>query len=110
MNYLQMEYNYELPPQPLQPFTIVNQDKKKCDYRRFTLNYCNLIANIFLLTQLSIIFIIICVYANDASRLLKDAQTNMDDLSILLPKVYETLKIVEEICKAPQYAPYCHSR
>lgn len=103
-----MEYIEQLPERNLQPLNIVNQSKKKCDYRAFTLNYCNLIANIFLLIQLSIIFIIVCVYASNVNRLLKDVQTNMDDLSVLLPKVSETLKIVEQICKAPQYAPYCN--
>jgi len=102
-----MVYNDELPSQTIQPVTITTTPNEKCPYKPLSINYCNLIANLFLVIQLSTIFIILGVYANDASKLLRDAQTNMDDLSIILPKVSETLKIVEEICKAPEYAPYC---
>jgi hypothetical protein len=41
--------------------------------------------------------------------LLKDAKTNMKDLSMILPEVSNVLQIVRQICDAPEYAPYCRS-
>jgi hypothetical protein len=58
--------------------------------------------------QVTIIFMFGIVYLSDFSTLIKDAKTNMADLSKLLPEVANVLSIVKQICESPEYAPYCH--
>ena len=82
---------------------------KKIKISNETICCCNMVFFITLITQFLIIYIVFGVYSNDLNNLLIDAKTNMKDLSIILPEVSNTLQIVKEICKAPEYAPYCHS-
>ena len=58
--------------------------------------------------QFLIIYIVFGVYFVNFNNLIKDAKTNMKDLSVILPEIQNVLQIVKHICLAPEYAPYCH--
>ena len=72
-------------------------------------DYINTIIILFVLLEITVVIIVGLVYVNDLNKLLSDAKQNMDDLSVLLPEVKETLRIIKVICKAPEYARYCYS-
>jgi hypothetical protein len=38
---------------------------------------------------------------------LSDAGETLRDMRQLIPEVRETLRMVQRICQAPEYAPYC---
>jgi len=82
---------------------------KKIKISNETICCSNVVFFITLITQFLIIYIVFGVYSKDLNNLLKDGKATMEDLSVLIPEVGNTLKIVQQICKAPEYAPYCHS-
>ena len=70
--------------------------------------FSNTIFSTLLLVQLTIILFTGIVYINDFNMLITDAKTNMNDLSELLPEVSNVLRMVKQICDAPEYYNYCH--
>ena len=100
---------------PLIPLQIDEKPEiQKCNIRNRLLggnlvDYINTIIILFVLFEITIVIIVGLVYVDDLNQLLSDAKQNMDDLSIILPEVKETLRIIKVICKAPEYSRYCYS-
>lgn len=70
--------------------------------------FSNVVFSTLIFIQLTIICITGLVYLNDFNMLIADAKTNMKDLSILIPEVANVLRMVKQICDAPEYYHYCH--
>ena len=97
-----MDYDTELI------YTSAESTKKKPYVNNSLICYSNTIFFTVLLMQFFIIYIVFAVYSNDLNIIIKDARTNMNDLSEILPEVSNILNIVKQICDAPEYKPYCH--
>lgn len=91
------------------PENAFRRKKINCSISNDTICYSNTVFFTILIMQFVIVYIVFGVYSNDLNNLLQDAKTNMKDLSVILPEVGNVLQIVQQICKAPEYAPYCHS-
>ena len=102
-----LETNFQMLIIPDEAFN--NKNRKLCsrDISSSTICYLNALYFTVLIMQFFIIYIVFAVYSNDFNILLRDAKTNMKDLSMLLPEVSNVLQIVKQICEAPEYAPYC---
>ena len=59
--------------------------------------------------MVGILFVSLNIYYTDLDILIKDAKINMADLGVIIPKVAETLRLVDNICQAPEYKYYCHA-
>ena len=104
-----LDTNFEMLSIP--PDAFRNRTRKLClrNINSSTICYLNTLYFTILITQFFIIYIVFAVYSSDFNMLLKDAKTNMKDLSMILPEVSNVLQIVRQICDAPEYAPYCRS-
>jgi hypothetical protein len=60
----------------------------------------NTVVNTALLAMLTCMAIVMTVVLSDAGETLRDMRQ-------LIPEVRETLRMVQRICQAPEYAPYC---
>jgi hypothetical protein len=65
-----------------------------------SIKYINLFISI-------IILIVMLVALHEAKLELTDASATLSDVNFLVPQVRESLNILEEICKAPQYKSFC---
>lgn len=94
----------------ISPRAFRNRRQKKCcnAITNDTICYSNTLFFTVLIMQFLIIYIVFAVYSADLNILIKDAKINLKDLSLILPEVSNVLEIVRQICKAPEYAPYCH--
>ena len=104
-----LDTNFEMLNIPTDAFH--NKKNKLCanNIRLSTICYLNTLYFTLLISQFFIIYVVFAIYSSDFNMLLKDAKTNMKDLSLILPEVSNVLQIVRQICDAPEYAPYCHS-
>jgi len=104
-----LDTNFEMLSIP--PEVFRSKKNKLCPHniRLSTVCYLNTLYFTVLISQFFIIYIVFAVYSSDFNMLLKDAKTNMKDLSMILPEVSNVLQIVRQICDAPEYAPYCRS-
>lgn len=56
----------------------------------------------------SIIILIVLSYTiNEARMQLKDAAMTLADVQLLVPEVRKSLTILNWVCEAPEWAPYC---
>jgi hypothetical protein len=46
--------------------------------------------------------------ANEAKKSVSEAGDILQDVSELIPEVAKSLKILTEVCKSPQFSPYCN--
>lgn len=85
-------------------------EKRKCNnISNETICYSSSVFFTILMMQFFIIYIVFSIYSEDLNNLLKDGRSTMKDLSVLIPEVGNTLRIVQQICETPEYAPYCHT-
>ena len=43
----------------------------------------------------------------DVSKLMEDGQDTLNDLSIVLPEVSNTMKMLQNLCNTPEFKRYC---
>lgn len=84
-------------------------NSNKCKYLKLFHKVLTSCAIYGMFTILGIVFISLNIYYKDLNILIRDAKINMADLGIIIPKVAETLRMVDNICKAPEYKYYCHA-
>ena len=59
----------------------------------------------FFVSLITLVFIL--YIANEARNNLADAADTLTDVQELVPEVAKSLKILQSVCNAPSWAPYC---
>ena len=76
-----------------------SQDKSKCECFQLVPVLNTAISS-------TVLLVIMCIFGM-AIALYSDAQDTLKDLNVLLPEARSTLRMVSNICKAPEYVRYC---
>ena len=90
--------------QPLQfPYeTLSPQYFNKCVfYSQFIVVFLNLCLSIGMIVY-------VAPLGNMTMEILKDSQTTINDLQVIMPEIYEGLEILHDFCRIPEFKQYCY--
>ena len=83
------------------PFTEISDESARVRKSKF-----EIVPVLNTVISSTVLLVILCIFGM-AVALYSDAQDTLKDLNELLPEVSSTLRMVSNICKAPEYERYC---
>lgn len=98
--------NISLPKLPKKNKSKI-EEKLECICKPQIVNGVTTFSSIFtfvLVISLCISCIVIYV---DVSKLMEDGKDTLNDLSIVLPEVSSTMKMLQNLCNTPEFKHYC---
>ena len=75
---------------------------------RVCISVCSVAVKYIHFTVSSVILFFMLYVANEAKKSVSEAGDILQDVSELIPEVAKSLKILTEVCKSPQFSPYCN--
>ena len=104
----QTEKGIQSPHAPLHAtFIMENLMYKNLEKEADKKVLCLICLHLMTLGLLIVVVCVVCVTLGDASTLLSDAHTTLEDLALMLPEAKKALVILENICEDPLWKVHC---